>query len=868
MLNSFDDMSSILKLFFPLHIRIKMQDWIVDTLAEAYPDERWRKLIRAYRSDAAFQEDLAIALERAIQRFAIDYEDKELVKAVTQSTRYWDIPSVRNALKEIIVRPFSYLKPERTMLKRSFTDVLPTAEPKKVDQAVGFFLRCLTEEVINIPQLAPIYQVQLQWMSLEQGHRMVGLQQVQKQLMATLIDIVTQNQLLLAPPADRSPSLALPKLPHNLPPQYGEFLGREKDIQDVLEGLSSRWPLISIEGLGGIGKTALARQIALYCLTGPKAVLAPLFEYVVWVSAKDQPEQKLWLNEVLDTTARVLGYPSISNLPPKQIEQKKVEVGQLLGTYRTLLIMDNFETIEDSALESWIQRVPEPSKVLITSRKNQLRRTWNIILEGLEEPIALELIRNHAQRLGLHTIKAASEDTLLPLVRVTGANPKAIELALGHVKRGLSLKDVIEHVYTASKTTNDVFDDLFVRAWRMVTKHAQHVLQVATFFVDFVSQEALAVASGLMDYELDTAMEELVDLMLLRSNGESTTSNLRYSIHPLTRAFVGAQLQHEQDFEEQARIRWGKYYLNFATRYLVREQPKERYWNSLPSYSFKPIDQDWSNFRQVLEWADQHEQGRLLIELMLLLVHYMDVRLLQSSRIYYAQRAAQAASNLGWKEVEAYFRIDALGWILIDEGKFIDAEQEITRGIYIVESLGDESPEGIDLFALGNIFLARMFVEQGEVKRASEFMNKIEPTRCHPVIRNRACIVAGDIAFRKKNSLEAIQLFEMAIRIGQEYGGEGDFESFFRLGLVYLANRDLEKAETHFNKARLSMEYYGITLELINSLYGLARVAKAKGERDKARQLALEGLDYLSRAAPSHWLLKQIRVFLQSLETK
>jgi hypothetical protein len=314
MLNPLDN----IKQFIPPHKQVEIQDRIIDTLARAFPNEHWRKLIHAYRSDAAFQESLATALKRAVQKFAIDYEESELVEAVTQGPHFWDVPSVQSALQEIITRPSSYLQKERKALFYSFADVLPTTEPERVERAVHFFLRCLTEEVITIPQLAPIYQVQFQWASLEQSHQLVGLQRDHNELMTALVETVAQNQLHLAAPAGST----LPRVHDNLPPQYGEFLGREKDIERVLNGLRSRWPLVSIEGLGGMGKTTLAIQTAHYCLSGPQAVLDSPFEYVVWVSAKDQPEQKLWLNEVLDATARILGYPSIMKLPPEQIEQK------------------------------------------------------------------------------------------------------------------------------------------------------------------------------------------------------------------------------------------------------------------------------------------------------------------------------------------------------------------------------------------------------------------------------------------------------------------------------------------------------------------------------------------------------------------
>src|SRR5260370_41249529 len=233
-------------------------------------------------------------------------------------------------------------------------------------------------------------------------------------------------------------------------------------------------------------KPTLAIETAHCYLAGPKADHNPPFEYVVWVSAKDRPEQKLWLNEVLDTTARLLGYPSLMKLPSEQIEQKKAEVSQLLHTSRTLLIIDNFETIKDRALESWIQDIPDPSKVLITSRTSQLRSTRPISLKGLEDPKALELIRTYAQSLGLDSLETASSDTLLPLVRVTGGNPKPIGIALGYIKRGrLRFNQVIEHLHFASKTVNNWFEDFFARVWDVMTQDAQHVLLVAPFFVDY-----------------------------------------------------------------------------------------------------------------------------------------------------------------------------------------------------------------------------------------------------------------------------------------------------------------------------------------------------------------------------------------------
>src|SRR5260370_34887346 len=97
-----------------------------------------------------------------------------------------------------------------------------------------------------------------------------------------------------------------------------------------------------------------------------------------------------------------------------------------------------------------------------------------------------------------------------------------------------------------------------------MTQDAKHVLLVAPFFVDYASKEALRATAGLTEYHLDNAVEELVELKLLDIKEASVAISHHYSIHPLTRAFATAHLEKRPDFEEQARTRWSKYYIDFA----------------------------------------------------------------------------------------------------------------------------------------------------------------------------------------------------------------------------------------------------------------------------------------------------------------
>src|SRR6266487_3455637 len=155
-------LSDIIDLFIPPYVRDSIRNRVVTNLMDASPDDRWHKLIRSFHSDAAFHGAFDQVLKQAVQSFTNNYADLTVRDALVHNTRFWDLPGIQNALKEIVTRPSSYLETEQNYLHQTFADVLPTLPPDRVEQAVRFFLHCLAEEVINIPQLAPIYQVQLQ----------------------------------------------------------------------------------------------------------------------------------------------------------------------------------------------------------------------------------------------------------------------------------------------------------------------------------------------------------------------------------------------------------------------------------------------------------------------------------------------------------------------------------------------------------------------------------------------------------------------------------------------------------------------------------------------------------------------------------
>ncbi|MBX0330682.1 tetratricopeptide repeat protein [Oscillochloris sp. ZM17-4] len=127
---------------------------------------------------------------------------------------------------------------------------------------------------------------------------------------------------------DQRPPLAVSDLPR----AEGAFQGRQGELQAIGAQLTgdARPPVLTIHGVGGQGKTALAREAA--------ERFGWAFPGGVWgISLESLPTRE----QIVADLAGFFGIPTDTGLP-EQIEQ---QVLARLGQQRTLLILDNAETL-------------------------------------------------------------------------------------------------------------------------------------------------------------------------------------------------------------------------------------------------------------------------------------------------------------------------------------------------------------------------------------------------------------------------------------------------------------------------------------------------------------------------------------------
>lgn len=460
---------------------------------------------------------------------------------------------------------------------------------------------------------------------------------------------------------------------HNLP-HRGDFIGREKEKKQVHEALRSRSFIITIDGIGGIGKTSLALEILHECLAAsqnsPSAQHeAQKFEAFIWTSARDR---ELTINDVLDTIARTLEYPFITQLTP---EEKRHEISKRLQEKSCLLIVDNFETITDDAVHDFVLNLPEPSKCLITSRVQSLRQARAVSLRGLAKAEALRLIKNEGVRLGLDLEALVADDrNFHRLYEATGGAPLAIRWAIGQIKqRGQSVDGVLNSLHEAH---GDIFEFIFKRAWSLLSDSAKRILLVMPVFAASASKSAIEAASDIHKWELDEGLGQLVELWLLEASEKLDESKRRYGLHPLTRFFAHSNLLQYSKLEHQARVRLAEFYEGFAKAAGGDKWAWERY---------DEIEEEKDNIFVLIEWCFENREENLGMKLTKSVIFFMSIRGYYHESLIFGRKAVDVVREKGSENDLAWLLVHGIGWREINGGNLEKGEALIREGLKIYE---------------------------------------------------------------------------------------------------------------------------------------------------------------------------------------
>ncbi|GAB2999531.1 AfsR/SARP family transcriptional regulator [Saccharothrix stipae] len=348
---------------------------------------------------------------------------------------------------------------------------------------------------------------------------------------------------------------------HNLPaPTYFTFVPRPH-TKRIQEALTAGLPIISLVGIGGNGKSTLAREFAFAIATA-----ADPFKLIVWVSDKEVPGSTT-LPLVLDEIALTAG---LRELTATTHAGKIQQVNRMLRQNPALIVIDNFETIVDQELIDWLPTVPYPSRVLITSivRPRAVEQyCLEIEVGGLGEKERHSFLAQLLIRHNLRDLRADS-DAISEIWAASYGNPKLVEWALGQYRsRGRSLRSIADEITrTRTRATTErlggdfVLEELFRSSWKEMTDDEAQVLLAASLFPHGCATETVHEVAGI-DVRFADTIESLTNLCFLSRQARDDDQSPWYAAEPLVRMRLAGHFAVDvTDVED----RFFRYWTNFT----------------------------------------------------------------------------------------------------------------------------------------------------------------------------------------------------------------------------------------------------------------------------------------------------------------
>lgn len=199
--------------------------------------------------------------------------------------------------------------------------------------------------------------------------------------------------LVLVPglPSDFPPIKSAAFCPNNLPLSPSPFVGRAQELAQLEELLDAdKWRLITIVGPGGMGKSRLALELARRQITprtrnGESPALSfpdgVFFVALAAVEARD---------EIPPAMNQALGFQPLAQDPAGRSPWQQLL--DYLGDSQTLLVLDNFEQLTESAemVAELVSAAPKATVVVTSREQLSLRGEQLFTLSGMRYPAALD----------------------------------------------------------------------------------------------------------------------------------------------------------------------------------------------------------------------------------------------------------------------------------------------------------------------------------------------------------------------------------------------------------------------------------------------------------------------------------------------
>jgi len=508
---------------------------------------------------------------------------------------------------------------------------------------------------------------------------------------------------------------------HHLPLSPTPLLGRDIELA-ALERLfkDPQCRLLTLTGMGGIGKTRLAIEFA----SRQRDAFPDGVHYVPLASVNSA-------ESIVPAVAEALEF-SFSG--PADLKEQLINYISNRMKQSALLVLDNLEHLimgsSDAVdlVSEFLKRFPQ-LKILTTSRERlNLRGEWMYELHGLPVPpvefedklddySAAVLFIQRAQHIRIDfSISDSERNDLVHICRLVDGVPLAIELAAAWVgmltcsEIACEIESNIDFLSTSMRDVPERHRSLratFDHSWKLMSDHERDVLsRLSVFRGGFDRKAAEKVAGATLPL-----LASLVSKSLVRR-----TETGRYDLHEVIRQYALSRLDDDLTRYLETYDRHSDHYLYFASEY-------ERKLKSTSQQSaVREMTLELDNMRAAWEWGIDRRKFEALDRAVRTFGWYYEVSGLLHDGIDQLEDLVQALKDKVRNAQMDRVLGTALahqGLLYFRTGQFVCAEKLYKDSIVLLRPTKDQA-----VLADALIFLGTITHLGGDYTKSRELLNE------------------------------------------------------------------------------------------------------------------------------------------------